>query len=241
MANDPLSSTDTWAPPTLNTAILAQPGTRRTPPWSRLHPRRRRRMLAAKIEAELKSLASNLTELETRLAAKGERLAIIERNWPSRAPPGRRPPSARVRWPMSSPAAAPRLPPPPRRSKALQDTRFCERDAALQRAPRRARDRARRRRRRLPPAAPPNWSPVMRRRSAPPGSRSRSCRRKAPRTLETLQSMEGRRGIFDSMLRSLDLQIAGREQDQARLSEDLARNASQGLELTRELEARSCR
>ncbi|MGC1456817.1 MAG: FHA domain-containing protein, partial [Steroidobacteraceae bacterium] len=57
--------------------------------------------------------------------------------------------------------------------------------------------------------------------------------------LESLHSMEGRRGIFDSMLRGLDQQIAGGEQDQARLSDDLARNSSHALELTRQLEART--
>jgi chromosome segregation ATPase len=57
--------------------------------------------------------------------------------------------------------------------------------------------------------------------------------------LETLHSMEGRRGIFDSMLRSLDLQIVGREQDRARLSDDLVRNSNHGLELTRQLAART--
>ena len=41
--------------------------------------------------------------------------------------------------------------------------------------------------------------------------------------LEALQSMEGRRGIFDSMLRGLDLRIGDRDQEQRRLAADLAR------------------
>ncbi len=50
--------------------------------------------------------------------------------------------------------------------------------------------------------------------------------------LEALHSMEGRRGVFDSILRALDMQIVGREQEQARLAEDLARNTTHGLQLT---------
>ena len=48
--------------------------------------------------------------------------------------------------------------------------------------------------------------------------------------------MEGRRGIFDSMLRGLDLQIGDRDQERTRLAADLARETTQGVELTRELE-----
>ncbi|MGC1460083.1 MAG: hypothetical protein WA825_17535, partial [Steroidobacteraceae bacterium] len=78
-ANDPLASTDTWASPTLNTALQAQAGIAAAE--AALEPAQSATLpanVASKLETELKSLASNLKELETRLAAKGERLAIIE-------------------------------------------------------------------------------------------------------------------------------------------------------------------
>jgi chromosome segregation ATPase len=59
--------------------------------------------------------------------------------------------------------------------------------------------------------------------------------------LEALHSMEGRRGIFESILHTLDLQIAGRDQEQVRLADDLARNTTQGQQLTRDLDARKQR
>src|ERR1700733_7038392 len=77
--HDPLSSTDTWSSPTQNTALLPQlepapPADDAEPAVSPTQPGG----LAAKLEVELRSLASNLAELETRLAAKGERLTLIE-------------------------------------------------------------------------------------------------------------------------------------------------------------------
>ncbi len=56
--------------------------------------------------------------------------------------------------------------------------------------------------------------------------------------LEALHSMEGRRAVFDSILRALDTQIAGRDAEQARLTEDLARKATHGMDLTHELDKR---
>src|SRR5580698_7366677 len=78
-AQDPMSNTDTWASPTTNTAILPQPPNLATdaapdPTATALALA----MPASKLEVELRSLASSLAELETRLAAKGERLTIIE-------------------------------------------------------------------------------------------------------------------------------------------------------------------
>src|SRR5665213_4361045 len=76
-AQDPLSNTDTWATPTLNTAILQQLGTAETASQP-APPMAPSAALASKLEVELRSLASNLSELETRLAAKGERITVIE-------------------------------------------------------------------------------------------------------------------------------------------------------------------
>src|ERR1700743_3492511 len=76
-ANDPLASTDTWSSPTLNTALLPQSLSDPTPEPSQTAAVSA--SLASKLEGELRSLANNLQELETRLAAKGERLAIIEK------------------------------------------------------------------------------------------------------------------------------------------------------------------
>jgi hypothetical protein len=75
--HDPLSSTDTWSSPTMNTALLPQ--SLSEPNAEPTQIAALSASLAAKLEGELRSLASNLQELETRLAAKGERLAIIEK------------------------------------------------------------------------------------------------------------------------------------------------------------------
>src|SRR5665213_2272540 len=75
---DPLSNTDTWVTATLNTAVLPQLGQPATEsPSESSVPSAQSANLAAKLEVELKSLANNLTELETRLAAKGARLTMI--------------------------------------------------------------------------------------------------------------------------------------------------------------------
>src|SRR5580658_10345917 len=80
-AQDPLSNTDTWATPTMSTAVLPQPpilGADAAPDPTATATAPAMAIPASKLEVELRSLASSLAELETRLAAKGERLTIIE-------------------------------------------------------------------------------------------------------------------------------------------------------------------
>src|ERR1700733_2580655 len=64
---DPLSSTDTWAVPTMSTAILPQPpnlAADGVPELTAPAPVPASAMRASKLEAELRSLASSLSELE---------------------------------------------------------------------------------------------------------------------------------------------------------------------------------
>ncbi len=226
-ANDPLASTDTWASPTLTAAQQAQAGiaaeTAPEPAQSATLPPN----VAAKLESELKSLASNLKELETRLAAKGERLVIIEKELADSRVAGQA--AAERAQALSDELAGSRaaIAVATTQIEGLEGT-IRERDEAL-RAAASATARA--------------ADMVANHEAALNASLQHVVQLQAQSAsqLESLHSMEGRRGIFDSMLRSLDLQIAGREQEQAKLSDDLARNTTHGLEVTRELDARTRR
>ena len=239
-ANDPLSSTDTWASP-------AQPGavSDATPELAPSAPLPAN--VAAKLEAELKSLASNLKELETRLAAKGERLVIIEKELAESRAAGQA--AAERATALSDELTGNRaaIAAATTQIEGLQAT-IRERDSALQAAAARASEEQQQQQRReaelnsaAAAATARSAELVTHHETALKASWQQVAQLQAQSAaqLETLHSMEGRRGIFDSILRGLDMQIAGREQDQARLSDDLARNTTHGLELTRELEARS--
>jgi chromosome segregation ATPase len=248
--NDPLSSTDTWASPTQNTALLPQPGVVAAesplePPQSATLPAN----MAVKLEAELKSLASNLKELETRLAAKGERLLIIEKELAESRVAGQAATesamalSAELTGSRAAVAAA------TTQIEGLQAT-IRERDESLRLAGERASDLQHQLQRREADLSDTAAAGAARaaellvsHEAALKTSMQQVAQLQAQSAaqLETLHSMEGRRGIFDSILRNLDLQIVGREQDRARLSDDLARNTTHGQELTRELEARNQR
>jgi chromosome segregation ATPase len=246
-ANDPLSSTDTWASPTLNSATPAQaaPVSDATPELAPSAPLPAN--VAAKLEAELKSLASNLKELETRLAAKGERLVIIEKELAESRAAGQA--AAERATALSDELTGNRaaIAAATTQIEGLQAT-IRERDAALAAAATRAsevHEQQQRREAQINDAAAAatarSAAQVANHESALKASWQQiaQLQSQSAAQLETLHSMEGRRGIFDSILRGLDLQIAGREQDRAKLSDDLARNTTHGLELTRELEART--
>ncbi|MEJ0006072.1 MAG: FHA domain-containing protein [Steroidobacteraceae bacterium] len=248
--HDPLSSTDTWSSPTLNTAILPQlnplaPETAPEPTATATQSA----SLAAKLEVELKSLASNLTELETRLAAKGERLTMIEAELAEAHLAGKAAAlraatlaeelavghaalaagaaqiealEASVREREESAAKALERESELRHSLAKREADFDDRaavDAARTATLVAGHD----------VALKASWQQIA------------QLQIQNAAHLETLQSLEGRRGIFDSMLRGLDLQIGSRDQEQARLAEDLARNTTHGLNLTLELEGRAQR
>ncbi len=245
--HDPLSSTDTWSAPTLNTALLPQ-----------LHelaadaaPEPTASMtqsagMAAKLEVELKSLASNLAELETRLAAKGERLAIIEAELAESRDAGRAAAAravalsdeltgsraavaaattqieelrATIRTSEESVRAAGERETELRRSLQQRETESAGKAAAdaARTADLVARHEA---------ALKASWQQVA------------QLQTQGAAHLEALSSMEGRRGIFDSILRGLDVQLGDRDQEQIRLTGDLARNTTRELELTRELDVR---
>src|ERR1700733_362340 len=72
--HDLLSRTDSWAAPTVSLAVPPQLAS--LAPELTAGPQKS--TAAAKLEGELRAIANNLSELETRLAAKGERLTIIE-------------------------------------------------------------------------------------------------------------------------------------------------------------------
>ena len=211
--HDPLSSTDTWAAPTLSTAIA--------PPLAQLAPdtapqAEQPATVASRLEAELKSLASNLSELETRLAAKGERLKVIEAELAEsrlagQAAAARATSLAEELTGQRAAGAAATT-----QIDALQ-VEIREHEASLRSAGERE-------------AALQAVHQQLAQLQAQSAAQ-----------LENLSSMEGRRGVFDSMLRSLDLLIASGDQQQARLTDDLARNTTHGLELTRELDQRAQR
>jgi chromosome segregation ATPase len=247
---DPLSNTDTWATATLNTAVLPQLGQSATEsPTESSVASAQSANLAAKLEVELKSLANNLTELETRLAAKGERLTMIEAQL------------AEARQAGSAAAE---------RAAALAEELIVGRAAvaaaglqveSFQATLREHEESVR--------TATGREAELRQQLASREAEFARTAAAEAARTAhlvashdvalkaswqqvaqlqtqcaahaEALQSLEGRRGIFDAMLRGLDLRVADREQEHARVVEDLARNTTHGLELTRELDERSQR
>jgi len=245
---DPLSNTDTWVTATLNTAVLPQLGQPATEsPSESSVPSAQSANLAAKLEVELKSLANNLTELETRLAAKGARLTMIEAQL------------AEAR--QAGIAAA-------ERAAALAEELTVGRAAVAAAASRVESVQARMREHEESVRTAVGREAELRQQLASREAEfARTAAADAARTAhlvashdvalkaswqqvaqlqtqsaahaEALQSLEGRRGIFDAMLRGLDLRVADREQEHARAVEDLARSTAHGLELTRELDTRS--
>ncbi|HEV2700506.1 MAG TPA: FHA domain-containing protein [Steroidobacteraceae bacterium] len=247
-ANDPLASTDTWSTPTLNTAQLAQAGLSAAdaaPEPAQAAPLPAN--MAAKLEAELRSLGSNLKELETRLAAKGERLVVIEKELAESRVAGQA--AAERAQALSDELTGSRaaVAAASTQIKGLQAT-IRERDDWLRSAGERAGELEQRLHRReadlldSAAAGSARVAELTARHEATlkaSGQQVAQLQVQSAAQLEILHSLEGRRGIFDSMLRGLDLQLAGRDQDQAKLSDDLARNATQGQVLNRQLETRS--
>jgi chromosome segregation ATPase len=225
---DPLSSTDTWAAPTMSTAILPQPPNlaAEAVPESAA-PAPASAMLASKLEVELRSLASSLSELETRLAAKGERLTIIETELAEARAAGVAAAERAAALSAELTGSRAGLAAASSQIEALQTT-IREREQAAGNA---ASDAAR--------AAGLLASHEAARQASVQQVVQLQAQNAAQ--LESLHSLEGRRGVFDSIVRALDLQIAGRDQEQARLAADLARNTTHGLQLTRDLDSRTQR
>jgi chromosome segregation ATPase len=273
---DALSNTDTWASPTLNTAVL--PHLPNLAPDEPVLPA----TVSGKLESELRSLASNLAELETRLAAKGERLAVIEAELAESRVAGQ---AAATRAAALSEELA-----SSRAEFAAATTEIdglrsnlqqreenlrvaAERETALRQSGEQRetelRQSAEQRETKLRQSAQKRESELLlsiERREAEMASTvaadaARNAAVVATHTsalhgaqqhvaqlqtqsaaqLETLQSLEGRRGIFDSILRTLDGEIVGRDEEMGRLGDELARSTTHGLELTRELENRTQR
>lgn len=246
-ANDPLASTDTWASPTLNGVMPALAGavSDATPELAPSAPLPAN--VAAKLEAELKSLASSLKELETRLAAKGERLVILEKDLSESRAAGQAAAERATALADELTGNRAAIAAATTQIEGLQAT-LRERDAALAAAATSASEVQQQQQRReaeintaAAAATARSAELVAHHEAALKGSWQQVAQLQAQSAaqLETLHSLEGRRSVFDSILRGLDLQIAGREQDRAKLSDDLARNTTHGLELTRELEART--
>ena len=249
---DPLSSTDTWAVPTMSTAILPQPpnlAADGVPELTAPAPVPASAMRASKLEAELRSLASSLSELETRLAAKGERLTIIEGELAEARAAGQAAAERAAALTAELTGSRAGLAAASSQIEALQ-TSIQERDEAARVARERESELRASLERREAEVAGKVASDAARTASLLAGqeaARQASSQQVAQlqaqnaAQLEALQSLEGRRGVFDSILRALDLQIAGRDQEQARLAGDLALNTTHGLQLTRDLESRTQR
>jgi chromosome segregation ATPase len=265
--HDPLSSTDTWASPSMNTAVMPH-----LPSLSPDAPEAVQLVtVSARIESELKSLASNLAELETRLAAKGERLAVIEAELAESRVAGQ---AAATRAATLSEELAGSRAEFTAASAEIENLRStlqeredsiraaAEREAALrQSAQKRESDLLMSIERRetemtgtltrreaelasaLAADAARNAAAVASHTSALQGAQQHvaQLQTQSAAQLETLQSLEGRRGIFDSILRALDIEIVGRDEDKNRLTDELARSTAYGLDLTRELETRTQR
>ena len=244
--HDPLSSTDTWAAPTLSTAIAPQPAQMEPDAAPQAE---QSATVTSRLEAELRSLASNLSELETRLVAKGERLKVIEAElaesrFVGQAAAARATSLAEELAGQRAAAAAATT-----RIDALQAV-IGEHEASLRAAGEREtalRESLQRREAEFAGNAAVDATRMANLAASHDAALQAAHRQLAQlqaqsaAQLENLSSLEGRRGIFDSMLRALDLQIEGRDRQQARLTDELARNTTHGLELTRELDQRARR
>ncbi len=236
-AQDPLSNTDTWTTATMSTAILPQPpnlAADAAPDATAPAPA----LPASKLEVELRSLAGSLAELETRLAAKGERLTIIEAELAESRTAGLAAAERAAALSAELTGSHAGLAAATNQIEALHAT-IRERDEAVSLAQAReaevagnaASDAAR------------IAALVASHEAAHQASLQQVAQLQAQSAaqLEALHSMEGRRGVFDSILRALDMQIVGRDQEQARLAADLARNTTHGLQLTQDLDSRTQR
>jgi chromosome segregation ATPase len=248
--HDPLSSTDTWAAPTLSTAILPQPPNLAADavPDSPA-PASAAAIPASKLEVELRLLASSLAELETRLAAKGERLTIIEAELAESRAAGLAAAERAAALSAELTGSRAGLAAASGQIEALQAT-IREREEAA-RVAREHESEVRAALQRHEAEVAGNAATDAARTAAVLASheatRQASLQQVAQlqaqneAQLEALHSLEGRRGIFDSILRALDVQIAGRDQEQARLAADLARNTTHGQQLTHDLDSRTQR
>jgi chromosome segregation ATPase len=262
---DSLSNTDTWASPTLNTAVL--PHLPNLAPDEPALPA----TVSGKLESELRSLAANLAELETRLAAKGERLAVIEAELAESRVAGRA--AATRAAALSEELASSRaefaaatteidglrsnlqereenLRVAAERETALRQSGEQRETALRQSAQKRESELLLSIERReaemastIAADAARNAAVVATHTSALHGAQQHvaQLQTQSAAQLETLQSLEGRRGIFDSILRTLDSEIVGRDEEMGRLGDELARSTTHGLELTRELTNRTQR
>jgi len=254
--HDPLSSTDTWAAPTLSTAILPQPpilAADAVPDLAASAPAPAHAFTAAmpasKLEVELRSLASSLAELETRLAAKGERLTIIEAELAESRAAGLAAAERAAALSAELTGSRAGLAAASGQIEALQATLREREDAARVAWEREIEVRATLERRaaevvgNAATEAARTAAVLASHEAAHQASLQQVAQLQAQNLaqLEALHSMEGRRGIFDSILRALDVQISGRDQEQTRLAADLARNTTHGLQLTRDLDSRTQR
>ena len=247
---DSLSNTDTWSSPTLNTAILPQLGQAAVDASAEVTAISSPSAgLAAKLEVELRSLASNLAELETRLAAKGERLTLIEAELADSRQAGLAAAeravalSAELTGSRAAVAAATSQIEGLRETLRQRDETVREnvdRESALRRS---LEQREAELSAQLAADAARAVTLVASHEAQLRASWHQVAQLQAQGAahLEALHSLEGRRGIFDSMLRGLYQQIIARDEEQARIADDLARNTTHGLELTRELDERTAR
>jgi chromosome segregation ATPase len=254
--HDPLASTDTWQSPTASTATtlttailpnlahLASDHVSETTQSKNLSAN-----LASKIEGELRSLASNLEELETRLAAKGERLAIIEAELAESRVAGKAAAERAAALSDELTGSRAAVAAATTQIEGLQQS-IREREDAIRAAGERA-NGLQHSLQRLEVNIAENTAAADAKTAALIATHEGALKTVWQQVAqlqtqgvaqhEALQAMEGRRGIFDSMLRGLDLQLAGRDRDHAKLGEDLARYTARIDELTGDLESRSQR
>lgn len=244
--HDPLSSTDTWSSPSINTAVLPHLSSQSE---AETVASATSATMASKLEGELRSLASNLTELETRLAAKGERLTAIESELAESRLAGQAAAARAAALSDELTGSRAAVAAITTQIETLRETLRTQEESLRAAAERETVLREAQAKREseftelAAVAAANSGEQIARHESAVQASVQQVAQLQAQSAaqLESLQALEGRRGIFDSMLRALDQQLLGRDQEQNRLAQDLARNTTHGLELTRELDSRAQR
>jgi chromosome segregation ATPase len=249
-AQDPLSSTDTWTTSALSTAILPQlPNAAADAAADATASSPAAAVQTSKLEVELRSLAGSLAELETRLAAKGERLTIIEAELAESRTAGLA--AAERAAALSAELTGGRAGLAAATSQIeILHAAIRERDEAVRLAQEQESQLRASLQRREAEVAGNAASDAARmagllasHETAHSAALQQVAQLQAQNAaqLEALHCLEGRRGIFDSILRGLDVQVAGGDQEQSRLAAELGRNTEQGLQLTRDLLSRTRR
>jgi chromosome segregation ATPase len=224
LAEEGAGHTDTWViPPSVSTALAVAHVSEAAPVNDAAR---------TQLEVDLRALSESLREVEERLTRKGERLAQIERELSvardERVAVERRAESLNIALEIA------------RTGLSNAETRATDLQRAVERLEADARDRAAQAEAEARTRASQEQQAAAQFASREQSLHSiqselRAAQSLAAGYLETLQSLEGRRMIFDDMLSSLDQDVARREADLAQLQDESSKRASQIRELQSQL------